>query len=290
MNKISIMSLGFLKETVSPYKVNGDISALRNRYVALLEDIQKAGYSGVDFASFEAELLGEAFLSEQLERHGLALSCLIHIDEFTNAELRDECVGRAYGAIDRAKRLGTKIFMLVPEPQSGIEMLSAEEIRKNLAACWRPIVNYAVRGGVVPLIEDYPDLRLHLTKAREVSELLEEVEGLKLVYDSGNMIFGGESPVGFLKSFTVEQIGHVHIKDIAVINKSAEGGEKLSDGRRAETAFTGTGIVDVPTVIAELKNKGYEGYYTIEYAQKPNATRLQALTECREYVEKLLEG
>lgn len=85
MNKISVMSLGFLKETVLPYKTDGDISALRSRYVAFLQDVQRAGYAAVDIASFEAELLGEAFLSEQLKLHGLELASLIHIDRFADA-------------------------------------------------------------------------------------------------------------------------------------------------------------------------------------------------------------
>ncbi len=290
MNKISVMSLGFLKETVLPYKTDGDISALRSRYVAFLQDVQRAGYAAVDIASFEAELLGEAFLSEQFKLHGLELASLIHIDRFADANIKDECIRKACEVVDTAKRLEAKTFMLVPNPHDGIEELSAEEIHKNLAACWRPVVKYAVQSGITPIIEDYPDLSLHITTAREVSDLLEEIEGLKLVYDSANMIFGGEDSVDFLKYFTAEKIGHVHIKDVVITNEVTECGERLSDGRKVTTVFTGTGSINIPAVIAALKDKGYKGYYAVEYAQKPNATRLQSLAECREYVGKLLEG
>ena len=64
---------------------------------------------------------------------------------------------------------------------------------------------YARQLGLHPVIEDTPNLKLCLEKADEVKEVLDAVEGLELVYDSGNMILDGEDPVEMLKKLEKER-------------------------------------------------------------------------------------
>lgn len=45
------------------------------------------------------------------------------------------------------------------------------------------------------MVEDTPDLRLYLYKADDLLAVVNTVDGLKVVYDSGNMILAGEDPL-----------------------------------------------------------------------------------------------
>ena len=180
--------------------------------------------------------------------------------------------------------------MFVAEPHEGANLLSAEEIYKTLTEAWQPVAERAVRYGITPVMEDYPDLSLHLSRLNEVKEMLRRVKGLKLVYDSANMVFGGEDPVTFLRGMPQEQIGHVHLKDIAIRAEHVQKGERLADGRRVDTVFTGTGIIDLPVVLKQLRERNYSGYYAVEFAPKEGISRAAALAEAKEYIERIWES
>lgn len=290
MNKLSVMTLGFVKETVLPFRKDGDISALKSRYQSLFAEIRRAGFSAVDLASFELKLLGETFVTELLAANALGLASLIHIDRFLTGSEREQCLDRTLSMLDAAKRLGSATFMLVAEPHEGANLLSAEEIYKTLTEAWQPVAERAVRYGITPVMEDYPDLSLHLSRLNEVKEMLRRVKGLKLVYDSANMVFGGEDPVTFLRGMPQEQIGHVHLKDIAIRAEHVQKGERLADGRRVDTVFTGTGIIDLPAVLKQLRERNYSGYYAVEFAPKEGISRAAALAEAKEYIERIWES
>ena len=262
MNKLSVMTLGFVKETVLPFREDGDTAALKSRYQSLFAEIRRAGFSAVDLVSFELKLLGETFVTELLAANALGLASLIHIDRFLAGPEREQCLERTLSMLDAAKRLGSATFMLVAEPHEGANLLSAEEIY------------------------DYPDLSLRLSRLNEVKEMLRRVKGLKLVYDSANMVFGGEDPMTFLRGMPQEQIGHVHLKDIAIRAEHAQKGERLADGRRVDTVFPGTGIIDLSAIIKQLRERNYSGYYAVEFAPKEGISRAAALAEAKEYFER----
>lgn len=55
--------------------------------------------------------------------------------------------------------------------------------------------------------------------------------GMKLVYDSGNMILAGEDPVEYAKAMK-DQIDYVHLKDMKVIPANRRGADIALDGRQ----------------------------------------------------------
>ena len=284
MNKLSVMTLGFLKETVFPYMSDGDKVSLIERYSALLEEIKISGFSYIDVSSFEVNAIGvEEFLT-LLEKHNLNVACLIHIDDF-GAENECQYIETTNLAIDLAATLGTEMFMVVVKPHA--EMSGDYEYnRKIIAKNCKGVVEYAKKYGITVVAENYPDLTLGITRACDVKEFLGCANGVKLVFDTGNVIIGEEYPVKFLDGFDANEIAHVHIKDVLVSDAIVNRGERLADGRRVDTVFTGEGIVDIDGAINVLKQKNYKGYYVLEYAGKQGVKRKDALAYCKQYIEQ----
>ena len=96
-------------------------------------------------------------------------------------------------------------------------------------------------------------------------------DSVKLVIDTGHMLFAGGDSLKIIKSFK-EKIVHVHCKDMRknVLKKSLA--EDLSF-RRAflEGAFTvpGDGCIDYGPVLDELKTNNYNGWLVVEAEQDP---------------------
>ena len=174
--------------------------------------------------------------------------------------------------------------MVVIKPHSGM-IADCENNRKLIAKNCKGVVEYAKKFGITVVAENYPDLTLGITRACEVKEFLGCANGVKLVFDTGNVIIGEENPVKFLDGFDVSEIAHVHIKDVFVSDDIVDKGERLADGRRVDTVFTGEGIVDIDGAINVLKQKKYNGYYVLEYAGKQGLTRRESLAYCRRYIE-----
>lgn len=290
MNKISVMTLGFLKDTVKPYMKDRDSVKLKERFIKLFADIKNAGFDTVDLASFEVRLVGEEFISEQLKTHGLSVTSYMHMGRYADAGVSVEShVSDAKEAIESAVRLGASCFMVVPTAHPDIVKLSEEEVFANILANVKPIAEYAVKNGLTPIAEDYPDPSLHLSGSDEVDKLFAAVSELKLVYDSANMFAVGEDPIAYAKHFK-DRIGHVHIKDIEITNEQTDCGERTTDGRKLRTVFVGTGEVDIPNVIKNLLADGYKGCFAVEFGDMMYANRADALKESKKYITECIES
>lgn len=280
MSDLSVMTLGFLKETLGSFRKDGNRAALEERYLAFFRDVKEAGFGGVDIATFEISLLGEAFLKEALSSLSLKAASVIHIDCFADETRQKDCLARTFAAMETAKQLGSPVFMLVPETAKG----EREEVFGALAESFSAAAERAGELGLLPVFEDFPDRSLGLTRLEEVKKMLERVKGLFLVFDTANMIFGGEQPLAFLKGMPVERIGYVHLKDVVISEERVTAGEYLEDGRRVDAVSAGEGIIPVAELLKELKRRGYRGGYCAEAASKGGVPRKAALKAAREYI------
>ena len=93
--------------------------------------------------------------------------------------------------------------------------------------------------------------------------LLEEVPGLKLVFDTGNPIFQRDrskpEPHPWQNAFDFYKkikhaVVHVHVKDAIMHNEVGE----------PEYVFAGEGQADLPAILADLKKENYKGFIAIE--------------------------
>ena len=87
---------------------------------------------------------------------------------------------------------------------------------------------------------------------------------LKNTYDVGNFLMAKEDSIEALNKVFSETV-HVHFKDWEIVPSERPGAFAGMDGRLYLGAPLGDGIVNLPGVVARLKELNYDGYLSVEY-------------------------
>ncbi len=215
--------------------------------------------------------------------HGLKVVCHTF---FANVNFPD-AISRAPGldaikrGIETAAVLGAdKVMMTTP----GKPGLSRDDSRRNYIAALREAVAIAATSGITFTIENFPGPASPFIVSADILEAAAAVPGLKLTFDNGNVITGGEDPsVSFEK--TKHCAVHAHFKDWTLVGENE--GAKGVDGRSYRAALIGEGIVDQRACLRAMNKCGYKGYINIEY--EGNAyTAEAAVRKAAEYLRSLM--
>lgn len=287
---ISLMTLNMFGEIFFKYQLDQEFEGASETYEEMLDLVKECGYSKVDVTSLETSIFTQEGVKERLDARGLRTGSYIYMADLAdpNEEGYDKRISDARSAVDTALFFGTDVLMLAPHAHDGIEENTYEEIHDNLVKHFVPAAEYAREKGVHVVIEDTPDLRLHLCTAAEVKDVLDRVPGLEVVYDSGNMILVKEDPVEYYNTFK-DRIGHIHLKDMQETDPKAFMADHDIDGRAMTGAPTGTGMIDLDGVISAIKQSGYDRGITLEYAVDSNRDYRGTLIRSREYIESRLK-
>lgn len=200
---------------------------------------------------------------EKLEESGVEINCFgsaianwgKRIDEPFDSSLEE-----ARRAIPRMKRLGTKLirimsFAVLPDREPEDQM--AEERFRRL----RELTKMFLDEGIQPVHENcmnYGGMGWTYTM-----EIIENVPGLKLVFDTGNPIFTDDRsrPKPYPKqsawefyNHVKEHVVYVHVKDGVWIRKE----------NKTTFTFPGEGYGHVKRIVADLFADGYDGGFSIE--------------------------
>ena len=155
------------------------------------------GLKHLDMMEHEVKLYGRREIRRALWEHGLTLECLISSISMTKG--RDHAIKRGiHNALVTARELDCPMLMIIPFPQheAGRPGLpSRSEMVANAIKYLRLAVIAGKKYGVKICIEDTPTCQLPLSSISECREILRAVPGLGLVYDTANMIPGGDDPL-----------------------------------------------------------------------------------------------
>lgn len=283
MNELSVMTMGFCKALIKPFLTDGNLAGLRGRYFGLFEEIKESGFNLIDVADFEINVLGEDWFLSVLQKTGLALNCYITAGEFAREDFNFD----AKKALDFCKTANANTLMLVPTAHKEIEQDGVAAIHGHLIENFSRAAEAAKAYKIPCVIEDTPDLSLHLCRAADVKHVLDGVDGLMLVYDSANMLFAGEDPVEYARAFA-GRIAHVHLKNLHITDEIVTTGERMADGRKTVVTMPHEGIVDFNGVLQELRRQDYRESMAAEFNCDENFGA--ALKAARVYFEQIMDG
>jgi sugar phosphate isomerase/epimerase len=165
-------------------------------------------------------------------------------------------IGRA---IPRMKRLGTKLIRVMSYAQEpwGEDQQEPERFRRL-----REIVKRFEDEGLTAVHENC--MNWGGFSAEHTLRLVDEVPGLKLVFDTGNPLFQRDRSKGepypwqdpwefWMK--VREHVVHIHIKDC--ISPTVDGVEPVY-------TMPGEGDAKIPEILGDAKSRGYAGWVAIE--------------------------
>ncbi|MCH7224584.1 sugar phosphate isomerase/epimerase family protein [Haloferula sp. A504] len=162
-------------------------------------------------------------------------------------------------AIPRMKRLGTQLVRIMSYAQNpwGEDQQEQERFRRL-----REIVARFSDAGLTAIHENC--MNWGGFSAEHTLRLVEEVPGLKLVFDTGNPVFQRDrsKPEPFPWQDTFEfwekvrdHVVHIHIKDCH---------NPVSDDVEPEYTMPGDGQAKLREILADAKSRGYDGWIAIE--------------------------
>lgn len=289
--KLSLMNMSLFFNVYYRYLLSGDREELMENYSEMLDVIAESGYKTVDVLFTEVDLLTPAVVKQEMAARGLEIGAMMYAADLseTDQTKRAAVVEKGCEAVRTAADLGIKIFMLIPKVPRDTDLseVSAGKIHDALVQNLAPICRCAAEWGICPVIEDTPDLRLHLCKAADLKAVLDRIPEMMLVYDSGNTLLVREDPAWYARQFA-GRIGHVHLKDMKPAGPGDRGADVDLYGNRMACAPIGTGTVDFDAVLTALEDGGYHGLFTVEFIVGPDKDYPKSLRSSRLYAEQLL--
>ena len=162
-------------------------------------------------------------------------------------------------AIPRMKRLRTQLIRVMSYAQ---EPWSEDQQEQERFRRLREIVKRFSDAGLTAIHENC--MNWGGFSAEHTLRLVDEIPGLKLVFDTGNPLFQRDRSKGephpwqdpweFWKAVR-DHVVHIHIKDC--ISPAIEGVEPIY-------TMPGEGDAKIPEILADAKSRGYDGWVAIE--------------------------
>lgn len=223
--------------------------------------ISSRGISGTNLHDLPEEAF--EFVAESLEENGLKVIEFGSLIGSWSKKISSDfaiTLGEIDRAIPRMKRLGTQLIRVMSYAQEpwGSDQFEAERFRRL-----REIVARFQDAGLTAVHENC--MNWGGFSAEHTLRLIEEVPGLKLVFDTGNPVFQRDrskaepfpwqDPLEFYNK-VAPHVAHVHIKDCL---NPPEG----SDEPEAYT-LPGKGLAKLPEILSALKQNQYDGAFAIE--------------------------
>jgi sugar phosphate isomerase/epimerase len=224
---------------------------------ALCRLTRELGLDAVDWVTTYGE--EPRAIRRAMDDYGLTTACYTFMAALNSpdAAARREALEQVRAGLEVAAVLGADKVML---PLGGVAGVPREETRRRALEGLAEAVRLGGEAGIAVTIEHFPGAASPFVLAADMEEAVREVPGLRITFDNGNVLTGGEAPAETYRR-TAAQTIHAHFKDYEVAEEGLEG----LDGRRYRGALVGEGLVDAPSCLRAMRECGYQGYIDFEY-------------------------
>ena len=217
-----------------------------------------------------------------IEETGVKPLCYIgSVSFFSNVEnkIRESLTEQLHAAIV----MGAKLFMIVPvnaqKDEKVCTKLGKAEVRERLKKYFSLAVSLAEGSGILVCFETTPQDYSCLSGIEDCRWVLEQVNGLGLVYDTANMLPHGDDPLEYYDALK-DHIVHVHVKDVSLTKATLMDrliyAERAKSGKVMKCCLFGKGVIPLKEILQRMDRDGYQGAYALEYS---HPTKYPALAE-----------
>jgi sugar phosphate isomerase/epimerase len=233
-------------------------------------DVAKAaeanGLKQLDLMEIEIKLAKKDVVKAELAKHHLVLGALVTSINYSKINSK-KALKKTKAALDLAAEFDCHTLMIVPAGIfTGRTNKPASEILPAYISNYTKAVTEGKKRGIKIVLEDYPNLKVHVSALADCLALLDAVPDLGLVYDTANMIPSGEDPLDFYEK-AKGRIERIHLKDVAFTKK----GDSCLDGKKMSCCLFGQGVVPLKEIVRRLirDNLGKTGVIEFTKASKP---------------------
>lgn len=288
MNDLGFMTVALYLDYMAKHSSDQSPEELKKEYDNAFSYIKEAGYEYVDLSSWEADSMGLKCWLLLLQKYELKVSSYIHFESFAELE-KDLQAGikRAYEGVDKAALLGSEFLMIGIQDRGDIAENDPQKIREKLTAYFNAICEFAKGKKVRPVIENIPDAGLNLSKWEDVRAVMDSVPCLGYIFDSGTLLVAEQESKDYISALK-DRLVYVHLKDMRETDDVTVFAFPSVSGKRLVNAPTGLGLVDVKTVLQQLKEAGYTGRISVEFCPDDDLPLSDSIRRSKKYLEELM--
>ncbi len=182
--------------------------------------------------------------------------------------------------LEVAQILGTSLVMLPYPAKTGMDR---DTLRRQVIEGLKDAVKLGTAAGITLSIEHFPQADSPFVTAKDINEALEQVPELRVTFDNGNCLTGGDDPAAaFLSSR--DKIVFAHFKDWRLLPAGA--GRGALNGKFYAPELIGRGIINYPSLLKTMRDADYRGYINIEY-EGDDIPAPQAIREALDYLRRI---
>ncbi len=274
-------------------------------YAQVLDEIALAGYAGTELGDWGFLPTSAAAVRDELSRRRLGLA-----GAFVPVRLSDRSAHMAGEALALHTAQLLAGAAQTDEPPPVLVLADdVDEGRMRIAGRagaddsldgegWRAVAEGTER--IARAVRDTTGLRTafhhhagtHVETATEVATLLDRTDPqlVGLCLDTGHYAYGGGDALDAVRRHA-GRIWHVHAKDCARDIIACARDEKWDYFRAVRSRLfceLGRGVVDLPSIMSELRARGYRGWVVVEDEIPPGAgVPLESARRDRDYLRRL---
>jgi L-ribulose-5-phosphate 3-epimerase len=238
-----------------------------------IEIVVQDGYQSGLPCDCETDLLQK--VKDCCEEHGIVVSCLTpynsHFDSL-DKELREKEIAAIKKVVDYCCFLGAKFIRLYGGNREAGDYDHIEERRENLITSLREMGDYAASKGITLAVENH--FNTFAVSAAEGAALMRDVDhpAVRILYDQANLTFTEQEDYQTAIALQQQYVAYMHVKDLEFIAGrhfvSGEVSHPKEEDRNVRTRIVGEGIVPWNEILHSVKEKGYDGWLSLEYERR----------------------
>ena len=262
-------------------------------YLTREEVLAFFGASGVDGAELSDDYWADcsaAQLRQLASDAGLPIfSYIFNTDLAVPADQRRAVVDRVRSMLDRTVEMGARFAFVLPLfTKQGLPL---DEQRAWLVEGLQECAEYAGSIGVRIIFEncDWAPIRPLMSRGKDCVNICRAVGSphFRLACDVGAPIFVEEDPLATVREM-IPYSAHVHLKNFRPVGSEEKVQRYIqaNNGQRYAGTRLDVGIIDITTIVSQLRRMNYNGSLLVEYQGEEDPR--PALEHNLEYLRRVL--
>lgn len=242
-------------------------------YERMMDEFTQAGYDATEWGPGMPE--DPAELKVQLDRRGLEMVGAFVGLPFRDADRYDEAMERGLTIARRLHATGGRLLIAAEagDDRRRGEAGHVDETRGLTDEQWRNLARglHDLADAIAPMgisVVFHNHVGTYVETPAETARLLDETDPAKVGWclDIGHLAYGGGNTIEMLKTHG-GRVRHVHLKDVdgTVLAQAKAGAWSFGTALRAYIfPPLGEGIAQCREVVAQLVERGYDGWFCLE--------------------------